>query len=216
MPRKHIVRPGECLTKIAWQYGFADYKTVYEHASNAELRKKRPNPNILHPGDEVSIPDPTPKKASVSTGKMHRFQVRRPKKMLSLKLRDHEGQPLANEPYVLELDGEPELIVAQTDGEGGLQHFVPLSCTQAVLTLRDRTLRLRLGYLNPARDAPQDDVSGVQARLRNLGYHIPRQDGLLDPATRAALAVFQADEGLDFTGEPDATTLNKLEERHGC
>jgi peptidoglycan hydrolase-like protein with peptidoglycan-binding domain len=85
-----------------------------------------------------------------------------------------------------------------------------------VLTLRDRTLHLRLGYLNPARDTPQGNVSGIQARLKNLGYHIPRLDGVLDTTTRAALAMFQADEGLEFTGEPDATTLNKLEERHGC
>ncbi|MBN1207998.1 MAG: peptidoglycan-binding protein [Myxococcaceae bacterium] len=213
---KHVVRPGECLTTIARQYGFLDYRTVYEHPDNEALRQKRPNPNILFPGDVVAIPERKAKSVSVSTGQVHRFQIVVPKKELSLQLQDHKGEPLANEPYVLEVDGEPPTEGKQTDGDGKLKERVPLARAGATLTIRGRTMRLRFGALNPLRDCPKDDVSGLQGRLRNLGYNPGPADGILGPQTRAALAVFQVDEGLDMTGEPDEQTLGKLEERYGC
>lgn len=214
---KHVVQQGECLTTISKRYGFHDYRTVYEHPDNAELRRQRPNPNILHPGDVVAIPERKVKTVSIATGKVHAFQVVVPKKELRLQLKDHEGQPLANEPYVLEVDGEEPIEGKQTDGSGLLKERVPLSRAGANLTIRERTLRLRFGGLNPLKDSPKkDDITGIQGRLRNLGYNPGPVDGRLGRQTRAALAVFQADEGLEVTSDPDAATLSKLEERHGC
>src|SRR5688572_3157893 len=111
---KHVVQQGECLSTIAKRYGFPDYRTVYEHPDNAELRRKRPNPNLLFPGDVVAIPEPKVRTAAVATGQVHRFQVTLPKKELHLQLKDHEGKPIANEPYVLEVDGEPPVEGKQT------------------------------------------------------------------------------------------------------
>lgn len=213
---KHVVRQGECLTTIARQYGFRDYRTVYQHPDNAGLRQKRPNPNILFPGDVVNIPERKVKTARVATGQVHRFQVIVPKKELHLQLRDNEGKPLANEPYVLEVDGEPPIEGKQTDGAGKIKERVPTSAAGAILSIKGRTLRLRFGALNPLRELPSGDVSGVQGRLSNLGYNVGPLNGVLSPLMRAALAVFQVDEGLPVTGEPDASTLSKLEQRHGC
>ena len=53
----HIVRAGENLTAIARKYGYSDWKTIYDHARNADFRKKRPNPNVIMPGDEIYVPD---------------------------------------------------------------------------------------------------------------------------------------------------------------
>ncbi len=213
---KHVVRPGECLSKIARQYGFLDYRTVYEHPDNKAFRQKRPNPNILFPGDVVMIPERKPKTAGVSSGKVHRFKVVVPKKEMHLQIQDHDGKPLANEPYVLEVDGEEPTEGEQTDGDGKLKARVSLAKGSAKLIIRGRVLRLRFGALNPLKDCKEGDVSGLQGRLRNLGYNPGTADGILGPQTRAALAVFQSDEGLDMTGEPDDQTLSKLEERHGC
>jgi hypothetical protein len=212
---KHVVRQGECLSGIARQYGFNDYRTVYEHPDNAALKKQRPNPNILHPGDVVAIPSRKAKSASISTGKVHRFQVVLPKKELHLRLLDPEGQPLAHEPYVLTVGDEPPIEGKQTDGDGRLKERVALSHAGATLELKGRTLRLRFGQLNPLRQGPQNDFSGLQERLRSLGY-TPGNDGALGDKTRMALAVFQIDEGLEVTGEPDEQTLNKLEQRYTC
>ncbi len=213
---KHVVRPGECLSTIARQYGFQDYRTVYEHPDNAALKRQRPNPNILFPGDVVMIPERKPKSVPVPTGQTHRFRVVIPKKELQLLIQDYEGKPLANEPYVLEVDGEEPIEGKQTDGSGKIKERVPIIRGGGTLTIAGRKLRLRFGGLNPLKDCPKGDVSGLQGRLRNLGYNPGAPDGVLGPQTRAALAVFQMDEGLDMTGEPDAQTLSKLEERHGC
>ena len=93
MPHKHIVKQGECLSLIARRYGFANYRTVYDHADNAELRELRPNPNVLSPGDVVVIPDKDTKTESVATGKFHRFEVATPAKALRIV----EMQPLMYE-----------------------------------------------------------------------------------------------------------------------
>ena len=42
-----LVLSGECLLLISRRYGFADFNRIYEHPDNGELRKKRPNPNVL-------------------------------------------------------------------------------------------------------------------------------------------------------------------------
>lgn len=216
MPRSHTVRPGECLVTIARQYGFLDFKTIYEHTDNADLRRIRPNPNILHPGDEVFIPDLTSKTVRLPTGQSHKFTVKSAKKELALTLLDHAGEPIGGEPYELQVEGEPARTGKQTDGEGKLKESIPAGKTKAVLTIRGRALELRLGHINPLRDVPDDDISGVQGRLKNLGYHVAAADGAHKPASAAAIALFQADEDVDVTGELDDATLAKLEERHGC
>jgi len=210
----HIVKPGECFTKIAERYGFADYKALYDHPDNAELKKKRKNPNVLHPGDRIVIPERKEKTLEgLDTGKTHRFKLKRPKKALRLALLGHGGEPLKNEPYKLEVAGET--IDGKTNGEGKLEHELPVAETTARLTIAGRVLDLRLGQLNPL-DAPDQGVSGVQGRLANLGYHVGPADGIVGKRTRAALAVFQHDHGLEVTGKIDDATKKKLEEAHGC
>jgi hypothetical protein len=53
----HIVRNGENLTVIANKYRYSEWKTIYNHPQNAEFRRKRPNPNVIVPGDVIYIPD---------------------------------------------------------------------------------------------------------------------------------------------------------------
>ncbi|HEX4810778.1 MAG TPA: peptidoglycan recognition family protein [Bryobacteraceae bacterium] len=60
MATTHIVKNGENLTVIARKYGYTDGLFLYNHSSNTELRKKRPNPNIVLAGDKVNIPDKSP------------------------------------------------------------------------------------------------------------------------------------------------------------
>lgn len=89
MPNEHTVAPGECISSIAFQHGFF-WETLWEHGDNAELKEKRKDPNVLHPGDVVMIPDLTLKEESCATEQVHEFrlkgvparlniQVRRPK-----------------------------------------------------------------------------------------------------------------------------------------
>ena len=58
--RVHKVEPGESLYSIAHKYGIACWQSIYEHPDNADLRRRRPNPHVLHPGDEVRVPEKCP------------------------------------------------------------------------------------------------------------------------------------------------------------
>ena len=52
----HTVKRGETLSGIARQHGLKSWQEIYNHPSNAGFRTKRPNPNLIHPGDQINIP----------------------------------------------------------------------------------------------------------------------------------------------------------------
>jgi hypothetical protein len=56
MAQNHIVVKGDTLSGIAKKHGFKDWRTIYNDPSNAAFRRKRPNPNLIFPGDVVVIP----------------------------------------------------------------------------------------------------------------------------------------------------------------
>ena len=52
----HVVKHGETLSKIAKHYGAKSWQEIYNHPTNTSFRIKRPNPNLIHPGDKINIP----------------------------------------------------------------------------------------------------------------------------------------------------------------
>jgi N-acetylmuramoyl-L-alanine amidase len=76
---------------------------------------------------------------------------------------------------------------------------------------------LRIGHLNPMDETPDEGVSGIQARLRNLGYDVGPIDHRLGRRTRAAIRAFQRDNPpLVVDGICGPKTRAKLIEKHGC
>jgi hypothetical protein len=213
VPIVHVVRPGECLSSIAKQHGFRDYRIVYDHPDNASLKAKRRNPNILHPGDEVVIPDKELKEVPVATTALHRFVVKSHAKVLRLRLLAHGHEPVADQPFELEVDHR--VIRGRTDGQGGVEQPLPIGVREGLLRVAGRTLRLRLGALNPLRDTADEGVTGAQARLHNLGFDAGASDGIAGVRTRAALGILQAEERLPITAQLDAATVSALERRYG-
>lgn len=57
---------------------------------------------------------------------------------------------------------------------------------------------------------PGQVIANVQTELQRLGYYRYAVDGLMGPATRAALADYQRDRGLSITSAVDEPTLNSL------
>ena len=210
----HTVKQGECLSSIAAQYGFGDWKALYDHPSNASLKKKRPNPHLLFPGDVVAIPEKKKKQASVQTGQSLKLSVNVPTRALQITLRGGDGEPMKNADWALE--AEDLFLAGKTDGDGVLKAEVPAATPTALVHVAGETFELKLGHLNPIDSALDEGISGVQARLRNLGYDPGPADGELGPRTRAAICAFERALGLEVTGKPEGKTLKKLAEVHGC
>lgn len=207
MSQRHLVTPGETLLGIAKRYGYS-WRTLWQHADNAALRDKRRSPNVLLAGDVVFVPDRQPKEAACATGQRHRFVRRGEPAQLRLQLRSL-GQPRKHEPYELlvTLSHGEHRVSGQTDGEGVLCHRMPSDTRRARLLLcrGSEILELAIGYLDPV-----DDLGGAQQRLRNLGFPIADEDGVLGADTAAALQAFQARQGLTQSAALDADTVQAL------
>lgn len=52
----YTVVKGDNLTFIARRFGVKHWRDLYNHPKNAEFRHKRPNPNLIYPGDQLFIP----------------------------------------------------------------------------------------------------------------------------------------------------------------
>ncbi|MFQ5591628.1 MAG: peptidoglycan-binding protein [Phycisphaerae bacterium] len=212
--QQYEVQPGDVIAQIAGRHGFRKWETVWEDAANKPLRDKRQNPNVLHPGDVIQIPDKTTKQVPCSTTMHHVFEAPVMRQILRIKVEEQRGQPMARKPYVLTIDGTQ--YPGETNEEGILQESIPVNASEGELEIEGCVWPLRVGQLNPVDEQTTDDhVSGAQGRLNNLGYGCS-MSGELDDETRAAIKAFQADEGLETSGELDEQTRSALRQRHGC
>jgi len=189
-------------------HGFT-WQTLWNHSDNAELKSKRKNPNILYPGDVVMIPDKSTKEESCATEATHKFKKKAVPAKLIVKIRRF-GEAVKNVKYELEIDGKN--LSGTTTSEGVIEHEIVPDAHLGLLRLEDgEQLILELGALDPV-----TEVSGVQARLYNLGFECGPIDGILGPLTRGALAAFQESYELKATQEMDQATQDKLKEVYGC
>jgi N-acetylmuramoyl-L-alanine amidase len=215
MPRNHTVVQGECLSRIAARYGFPDYKTIYDDPANAAFKKARPNPNVIYPGDVLVIPDPKPKTLPLATGARHKIVIARPKTVLRLEVQ-------VQEPHFYELVVAKDTFKGKIDGKSPIEHPVAVTSEQAHLDLWPArtgnedakeglfSWDLKLGHLDPF-----DTISGVQARLANLGFYAGPVDGADNADLDLAVAAFESKMGLAATGDPtNATMQSKLHDVH--
>jgi hypothetical protein len=214
MPSSHIVKQGDHLSGLAQQYGFRDYRTIWNHALNADLKKLRQNPNVLLPGDTVQIPDKTPKQESCPTSQINYFQIAGQRLYLHLALKDFDNQPLANTKCELQIEGKSTPLT--TDGDGRIKVPISPTATEATLFFKDPLVPfdllvpIKIGHLDPV-----DEVSGQKARLSNLGYITRPLDEVDDTVFARSVQEFQCDGGLPVTGVCNAATQGKLKELHG-
>jgi hypothetical protein len=208
MSTRYTVKQGDHISSIAHQFGFRDYRTIWDDAENADLKKARQNPNVLYPGDVIVIPDKLEKKESCETTRLHRFELPGPKLKLRIRLRNLDSKPMKNKPCTLEVEGASYKLT--TDGEGLVQHEIPATAKKGRLLIGDLEFPLQIGHLDPV-----DELSGWRERLNNLGYIAGASDDLEDEQLMSALQEFQCDYGLKVDGVCGASTQAKLKETHG-
>jgi N-acetylmuramoyl-L-alanine amidase len=215
MAHWHEVAQGQTVSSIADQNGFRSYKTIYEHPENAEFRRLRQNPDLIFPGDRIYIPEITPKQVDAATGKRHRFVVASPRKVVRLIVQDFNGRPIRNTPYELRL--ESKVITGITDDRGLLEQPIPIQAREAKLRVNNYAWSLKIGDLNPVDDTSDAGVSGIQMRLKNLGFDPGPIDGIFGPRTEAAIRAFQKKHPpLSVDGVCGSQTTIRLLEEHGC
>lgn len=209
----YTVRSGDYLSKIAHEHGFADWRTIYNDPHNADFRRRRPNPNLIFPGDQLFIPEPSARTAPAPTGGRSRFRAHRATTTLELTLIDFEGNPLANKACTLVIDGNPRAVT--TSGSGALHETIPAHLSHAHLIIDASELTLAIGQLNPMDDTDDDGVSGVQGRLSNLGCYGGAINGILGEETSEAIRAFQRANQLAETGQIDAQLKDTLRTKYG-
>jgi N-acetylmuramoyl-L-alanine amidase len=218
MSKTHTVKQGECLSSIAHLYGFSNWRTLYDHPDNDSLRTLRPNPNVLFPGDIVTIPERNTKQEQISPGQTHKFKVKVPKTFLHLEVLDGLDGQSAQARYSLELEGLREPLRGEIGANGQINVKIPANARNGKLTLfhlkTDDILAvivLQIGALDPAAT-----LSGVRQRLCRLGFSCPKGNGSMDPETEVAVRAFQHRYGLTEDGIPGKQTQAKLEELVGA
>jgi hypothetical protein len=234
----YTVQQGDCMSSIAFENGFL-WKTLWNLPQNAALKAKRKNPNVLMPGDVVYIPDLRVKQEPRPTDARHQFVKLGVPEKLHVRLLDYNHKPRPNVDYIIVIDGV--LRKGKTDGSGKITEPIPPNAKKAKLIYaapqltypapqltsaapqhvgrtgkpipakpKNQVMTLQLGHLNPI-----SVVSGLKARLANLGFYKGPIDENLDDKTKAAISAFQGKQGIPVTGAADDATQQQLQGLHG-
>jgi LysM repeat protein len=212
----HNVAQGDTLISIAHQYGFTDWQKIWDDPQNAELRKTRSNPMVLYPGDKVFVPEKEVRIFERRTAATHTFRMRRLTCTFSVYLKDECDKPYAGCKYELKVG--QDTFTGQVASDGLVIHEVkPDSKTGQLKLWPDPadpkevyTWEIKVGHLDPI-----ETVSGVQARLNNLGFRAGPVDGKLNATTKEAIEAFQLRIGYQVpTGEIDDRTRKALLAAH--
>lgn len=206
--KPYVVQQGDTLTKLSSMRSFIAGE-VWEDEKNADLRKRRPDMDVLAPGDVIYLPDPQKSWLPIAKGATNRYVATVPKVTVHVVLQDEDGKPLSDTPCVIRGLGDP--IARRTEADGGLSIEVPVLAREIAVELPDRGLvyPVRVGDLDPI-----EERSGVAMRLVHLGY-LPGLDAGDPAAVERAIAAFQSAQGIEPTGALDDATRAALETAHG-
>ena len=207
--RTHTVAPGESLAQIAHAAGIENGKKLYDAPENAALRKRRPDPNRIRPGDEISIPASPAASFTLRGGEVARIKAPKlPGTLLHMRMLGPDAEPLRDASY--ELSGTGFSYLGKLDGAGMLKHELPASAGEARLLVATATWTLEqtLTLLDE-----EHGTMGQQVRLANLGFC----DGLIgsessSSALLAGVDYYRRHKGLRASGEPDERINNELEQ----
>lgn len=211
MSTNHVVAQGECLSSIAKRFGITDWRIIYNHGENAPFRQKRPNPNILYPGDELLVPDPELREEDCCTDQRHSFVRKGYTTTLHLIVEDEMGRPFQSKEYDLTVGNHT--YHGTTGSDGSIQQRIAANETTGELTVHawggGFSWTLDIGHLDP-----DDTDEGIKHRLHNLGFDMESADRGWDDASIGSLKAFQYAAQLPVTGEVDDATRSKLLKWH--
>jgi hypothetical protein len=206
------VKAGDCLSSISNRTGHL-WQTVWNHPSNSDLKQSRGDPHLLLPGDQVFVPPLRKRVEDAATDKKHTYVRKSNLAKLRIVVKDLD-EPVASQPYSLNVDGQ--WFSGTTDGDGQIEEEIRPEAKKGYLIVGEGDEVLEYDFDLGTLDPP-DSITGVQARLGNLGYHAGPIDGIHGPKTTAAIKDFCAEHGIDppADGEIAQDFCDKLAEAHG-
>lgn len=238
--KHHTVQQGESVESIAFTAGHF-WETVWKHPDNAALRELRRSPHVLLPGDVVFVPPLEQKEIERPTGQQHPFHRKGVPSRLKVRFLV-DDKPRASAAYAFFIDGKREKDgQTDGDGlldepvsplaRRAEVHFTaePPPEPAEPANFDDQGPDIVQEPRPAAKDPPAEpppliytfdlrhldptsEISGLQGRLRHLGYAVGAPDGTLDPRSEEALRAFQTDHDLEVTGELDQATQDRLRE----
>ena len=152
--KTYIVRQGDCLSSIAAKTGFF-WETIWNYAENFQLKNLRKDPNILFPGDILTIPPFELKEVSGATEQRHIFVKKCEPAKLRLRFLE-DDEPRSDEEYILRIDGRFQR--GKLDSDGRLETKIPPTASRVEIIFEDEEpILVQLGTVDPI-----TEVSGVQ------------------------------------------------------
>jgi N-acetylmuramoyl-L-alanine amidase len=222
-PSPYVVTSGEYLTAIAAQNG-TTVDEILALPKNADIKNKRPNPEILAPLDIVYLPDVEREWKQLRTGETHTFVSDVPTVTINVILLEEDGTALASKSVTTDPPVSDQPL--STDENGQLTFDVTIDVQRVQVSVDDtgQQFVLCVGYLDPS-----DTDTGLASRLRHLG-HLGNEDELVDArewllglvngasdqAIMLGVASFQDANGQDVTGDPTDDVRAAIEDAHGC
>lgn len=237
----YVISQGECLNSIAAAHGHLP-DTIWNHADNADVKRARESRDQLLPGDRLFIPPIELGSEDCATEAKHRFRrkavpikliIRVLKQAKEVPVREvaangycswefddkpeqpteqPKEEPEANQKYRLEVDAMS--FNGTTDGDGCVEQSIPPDAKTGRLVIRPGATDERVFPLNLGAMDPVTEPSGAAKRLRNLGYACGETQSMNDELSMA-LRRFQAERGIEETGELDAKTRDELKSAYG-
>ncbi len=204
MTKQYTIRQGDCLNSISEKHGLF-WQTVWDAPGNKALKKLRKDPNILLPGDKLSIPKIREKIVDCASGTRHSFR----KKGVPAKIKVQlvmEDEPMKNQPFSMIIDDQ-FWSEGTTDGDGYIETNVPPQVKMGKIIVGPPANRVSFGIDFGTLD-PLDTEEGVLKRLSNMGYEVADEP-------RGAIEAFQDKEKLTVTGKIDQATRDRIKEVFG-
>jgi N-acetylmuramoyl-L-alanine amidase len=212
MTQQHTVAQGETLLRIAKQYGYQTSKALYNHPSNAEFKALRPDPNLIYPGDKITIPPKKEKFIPLRTNSINSFVVQNEKEYFRLQVSYDDGDDVAGKRVVLNIGSQTIDTVLQSDGlieielnnNDALTGTVDLYLNEGETT-PTKSFNVQIGNLDPI-----ETLSGVQGRCNMLGFNCGTVDGVNGAKTKAGVREFQRAQQLQVDGIAGPVTKSRL------
>ena len=162
------------------------------------------------------IPEKEKRIESAASDTKHTYRYLDTVRSFYLELIDYDGNLLENHTYKLKVSG----ILYEGDCAQPIDIDLPIDADHGTLQVFNEdgveieNSTLDFDELDPVVEK-SESITGVQARLNNLGYFAGSIDNDLGEMTQDAVRRFQMDNGLQVTGNPD-DIRDKLIEKYGC